>query len=289
MSLKHSALALAYHPLRLGNSALRLFGKRPAGRLRVLIFHDIPLREEARFAAHLRWLNQSWKFIDKARFEAMISGEEAVREDSLLLTFDDGFASNRRIAEKVLNPMGIRGLFFVVSSFAALTEKDDWRGFVARNIYPRMRPEDVPEYSRNMTWDDLAYLLETGHAIGGHTASHARLSQLGPENLQTEIVESADILEMRLGVTIDHFAYTFGDLDSFSKEALGIARSRFRFIHTSLRGENAQGVPPWAIRRDAIQPADSYSLVGALLEGGADRLYRDSISTYESWGNRSCA
>ena len=74
------------------------------------------------------------------------------------------------------------------------------------------------------------------------------------------------------------------DLSSFSSVALKIARSRFPFIYTGLRGKNRKGVHPWAIRRDAVQASDSLSLVGAYLEGGADFLYSRALKTYESWG-----
>lgn len=283
MSLKHHLLASAYHPLKISNSLLRAAVGGRQGRLRVLIYHDIAPQEEARFAAQLRWLARSWNFVDPQRFAEMISGNELVREDSLLLTFDDGFASDRRIAENVLNPMGIRALFFVVSHFAALSGEDDWRGYVARNIWPGIKPDDVPDHRRNMAFDDLAYLLETGHSIGGHTANHARLSQVASENMAAEIAGGADMLEHRLGVKVDHFAYTFGDLASINATALAVARSRFSFIYTGMRGDNSHDVPTWAIRRDAITPADSFSLVGALLEGGADRRYTRNLAEYESW------
>lgn len=285
MSLKHRLLAAAYPNLRLGNALLRYTGARPSGRLRVLIYHDIAPHEEDRFAAHLRWLARSWRFVDPQRFAAMVSGEETVREDNLLLTFDDGFASNRLVAERVLNPMGIRALFFVVSGFAELTADDDRPAFIARNIYPGMDPKAMPDHWRNMTWDELGYLLETGHSVGAHTATHVRLSQVvGADELESEIVGSADVLARRLGVKIEHFAYAFGNLASFSAVALAAARRRFSYIYTGLRGDNAHGVPLWAIRRDAIAPDNPLSLVGAFLEGGADRRYTADLAKYQSWG-----
>ena len=288
MSLKHRLLAAAYQPLKQRNALLRLVSGHHGGRLRVLLYHDIAPTDEARFAAQLRWLSRSWRFITPSDFSAMISGEEAVVEDCLLLTFDDGFASNRQIAETVLNPMGIKALFFIVSEYAVLSDTADWRGFVAQNIYPGLQPENVPAHWRNMRWDDLAYLLETGHSIGAHTAHHARLSQVAPVDLAAEIILSADVLEQKLGINkVEHFAYTFGDLASFSPVALAVARSRFQFIYTGLRGLNASGVAPWAIRRDTMAANDSLSLVGALLEGGADHFYAASLATYESWGQEA--
>jgi hypothetical protein len=94
-------------------------------------------------------------------------------------------------------------------------------------------------------------------------------------------------LEQKLGSKISHFAYTFGDLASFSPAALAVARTRFKFIYTGLRGTNASSMAPWAIRRDAMAPSNSLALMGALLEGGVDWMYARSLAEYESWGNRS--
>jgi hypothetical protein len=94
-------------------------------------------------------------------------------------------------------------------------------------------------------------------------------------------------LERKLGVKVDCFAYTFGNLNSFSQAALSEARHRFPFIFTGMRGDNARGVPPWALRRDAMAAVDSLSLVGALLEGGADLFYSRNLEKYEQWGHRT--
>jgi len=263
---------------------VRRAGGHQGGRLRVLLYHDIAPADEARFAAQLRWLSRSWRFITPSDFAAMISGELPVLEDCLLLSFDDGFASNRRIAETVLNPMGINAVFFVVSEYADLSDTADWRGFIAKYIYPNLMPEDVPDHWQNMTWDDLAYLLETGHSMGGHTAHHKRLSQVAEEELETEIILSADALERKLGTKVEHFSYTFGDLASFSPAALAVARRRFKFIYTGMRGDNARSASHWAIRRDTMAAAYPVALVGVLLEGGADQFYANSLAEYASWG-----
>jgi peptidoglycan/xylan/chitin deacetylase (PgdA/CDA1 family) len=232
----------------------------------------------------LRWLSRSWLFVTPENFAAMLTGAEKVTKDSLLLCFDDGFLSNRLVAERVLNKMGIKALFFVPSEFVALSAESDWQSFIAQNIYPSMKPIDVPDDWKNMNWEDLNYLIETGHTIGAHTARHGLLSQLKDDDLNREIIDSANVLEGELGIKINHFAYSFGNLTSFSPKALSVARSRFDYIYTGLRGNNSGGIPPWAIRRDAILAKDSLSRVGLLLEGAADRRYTSDINVYESWG-----
>lgn len=284
MSLKHKILAAGYYPFRFINVLLRKVGIHKQGRLRVLLYHDITPSDEESFATQLRWLSRSWRFITPDQFTLMIRGEELVTEDCLLLSFDDGFASNRRVAEHILNPMGIKSVFFVVSEFIALSDSSDWRNFAAQNIFPKIPPEEVIPHSRNMSWDDLTYLLDTGHVIGAHTANHARLSEIETDDLIDEIISSADVLAQKLGTQIEHFAYPFGDLASFSPEALAIARRRFGLIYTGLRGNNANGVPSWSIRRDSVTANDPHSLIGVLLEGGADKAYQANLTTYESWG-----
>ena len=136
-----------------------------------------------------------------------------------------------------------------------------------------------------MNVGDLAYLLEEKHSIGAHTKTHARLSELKSEtDLVEEIIGSAGRLESKLGVSIRHFAFPFGNLVSFSPDALAVAHRRFEFIYSAIRGDNLNNTPTWAIRRDAISCSDSLSLVGALLEGGADFLYKRDVKTLESWG-----
>lgn len=293
-SLHHRILAGTYYPLKLAKAIGRPLGLTTPHRLRVLLYHDIAPHDQVRFAAQLRWLASTWTFVTPERFAAMVSGEEPIRGSNLLLTFDDGFSSNRVVAEEVLNPMGIRALFFAVSDFVDLVDRDDARYFIARHIQPGSHADELPAHWCNMGWADLEALLEQGHCIGGHTRTHARLSQIDAEpDLEREIVASADALAQRLGVPIEHFAYTFGDLASFSDKALAVARRRFRFIYSGLRGDNAGDVSPLALRRDASALQDSCfnytvfsnSLLGAFLEGAADFKYDRDIALLSKWSH----
>jgi len=254
------------------------------GKLRVLICHDIPPNEEKRFASLLNWLSQRWNFVSPERFGQMIQGKAPIEGKNLLLTFDDGFASNIRVAEEVLKPMRVRALFFVISDFINIENKNEARLFIAQNIHPGLSVNQLPKHLYNMKWKDLEILLKNGHTIGAHTKTHARLSDRQVYmSMREEIIGSADHLENHLGVEIEHFAFTFGDLASITPEAINVACSRFKYIHTGLRGDNAKDVPTWAVRRDVINLGDSKWLVGTLLEGIADRFYTKSLIKYESW------
>lgn len=287
MSIQHRLLAGTYYPIKLAKSIGSPLGLASPHSLRVLLYHDIAPHDQANFAAQLRWLARYWKFVSSEQFAAMILGEEPIRGRNLLLTFDDGFASNRVVAEEVLNPLGIRALFFAVSDFVDLEDRHEARHFISRNIQPGSRADELPAHLYNMGWSDLEALLEQGHCVGGHTRTHAQLSQINTEpDLEREIIASADTLAQRLGVPIEHFAYTFGDLASFSEKALSVARRRFRFIYSGLRGDNIGGASPFSLRRDAATAKDSMALLGAFLEGVADFHYTQSRDQLSSWVGR---
>ena len=116
LALHHRLLAAAYYPLKGTKIIGRPLGLASRDRLRVLVYHDVAPHELARFTDQLLWLRRSWNFVSPDRFARMVSGAERMRGRNLLLAFDDGFTSNRVVAEEVLNPIGIRALFFVVSA-----------------------------------------------------------------------------------------------------------------------------------------------------------------------------
>lgn len=282
MAFRHNLLALTYPLLRLRTKINRL-KNNSSPRLRVLMYHDISPADSIALDSQLRWLRRKWDFVSADTFGEIVDGKTRLKRDTLLLTFDDGFISNRHVADAVLDPLGIKALFFVVTSFIDLKPNDDWRTFVATNICPGTTPEEHPPWRSNMTWNDLAYLSNHGHAIGAHTVSHKRLSCLSNSEMTREIEASARILKSNLGVEPLHFAYTFGDVASFSSEALLVARRTFKYIHTGIRGDNAARLTPCAIFRDALNARDSNLLVGAILEGGADWRYAKSRARYLSW------
>jgi peptidoglycan/xylan/chitin deacetylase (PgdA/CDA1 family) len=282
--IHHQVLASSYYPLKFAKAIGRAMRLCSPNRLRVLLYHDIAPHEQAHFAAQLRRLLLSWNFVTPERFAAMVSGAEPIRGPNLLLTFDDGFASNRTVVEQVLNPMGIKAVFFVVSDFVDIKDPVDALSFITKHICPGRATQSIPKHWRNMVWDDLNYLLDAGHTIGAHTLTHARLSELTQAiEMEDEIVESANVLERNLGVKIEHFAHPFGNLASISPATLSVAQKRFRFIYSGLRGDNAGGVSPFALRRDAVTAQDSMALLGAFLEGCADFHYARFRTQLNTW------
>jgi len=291
MSYKRKIISLLYYPFRVFKKIKSLFSDKNKTCVRVLLFHDIPLNEKDSFKEKILFLSKRWKFISAETFAKYLKGKLNLSGNNLLLSFDDGFSSNRIVAEEILNPLGIKAIFFVVTDFIKLISLEDQRKFIKERLYPEWRKHPLPENFHEMgslSYADLKFLLQTGHTIGSHTASHPDLSKLSSEEeLIKEVIESAKELEKKLSIKIDHFSYSFGNISFFSKKALNIAKSHFQFVHTGMRGNNFKRMNSWAIRRDAIDMKDSLNLMGSFLEGVADFRYVSSLEKYESWASDS--
>lgn len=264
----------------------------PSDRLRVLTFHDIPESQMLFFESQILTLKKTWTIITPAKFEKMISGLEPIKGNNILITFDDGLLSNRKIAELVLNPLKIKAIFFVISDFVKIDNRSEARQFIAKNIMPGIKINDIPINWSNMQWNDLSALLEQGHTIGSHSRTHARLSDLrSSDELISEIVNSSIDISHKLGNVVNHFSFPFGNFESISKKAFKIASHNYKFIHTGMRGNNRQSLLPQVVRRDAAGKQDDnneYSifeneLLDSILLGTIDFRYKKSLKELESW------
>ena len=236
----------------------------------------------------LRWLSKEWDFISPVEFSEILEKKE-VTGKKILLTFDDGFISDYYFSKEILNPMGIRALHFIITDFMKIEDNVKSKHFLEYNLYPKWKGELIPNHRDeliNMRLKHLKFLISIGHEIGSHTKSHQRLSNIKSNmDLKSEIIDGADELETMIDNKINHFAFTFGDLESFSKRALDIAKTRFKYIYTGLRGNNAINPNNFSIKRDSIGFNYTKRLIGSFLYGASDLLYKEKFKIYNKWKN----
>jgi peptidoglycan/xylan/chitin deacetylase (PgdA/CDA1 family) len=136
-------------------------------------------------------------FLRRSGIEALTLDQVLAGRRGVALTFDDGFKDCMAYALPTLRALSFPAAFFIVAGRVGGT--DTW-----------MRSTPMPE-ERLMDWDDLRRLLEAGMTIGSHSTTHAVLTE-------EEVHESKRILEDRLGIRVDHFAYPRGEHDPRSVE-----------------------------------------------------------------------
>jgi peptidoglycan/xylan/chitin deacetylase (PgdA/CDA1 family) len=124
---------------------------------------------------------------------------------SLVVTFDDGYASTMRAAP-ILASFGYPGTVFVVTDFVDSGRSLSWPG-----IDDLEREEGEPELA-SMSWADAAELTAAGWEIGSHTMTHPLLTLVDGEGLRDELEGSRKTIEGHLGACTS-LAYPYGIAD----------------------------------------------------------------------------
>jgi peptidoglycan/xylan/chitin deacetylase (PgdA/CDA1 family) len=148
-----------------------------------------------------------------ATFEAV--ADEPPAERTLVVTFDDAFASVGRLAAPILKRLGLPASLYVVTDHPGQPERPmSWDG-----IDQWLGTEHEHEL-RPLSWDGIGELAEAGWEVGSHTRSHPRLTQVpGGADLSQELEGSRTTLENRTGRPCRTLAYPYGDHDERVVEA----------------------------------------------------------------------
>ena len=255
-------------------SLLRAVAGTP--RLKALVYHDVPTDRLAALRAQVALLARHYDLVAPDDFMAMLRAERSPERTSVLLTFDDGYASQATAAREVLEPLGIRALFFVTTGFVDAEGPTEQAAFLRDHLLRDVpSPEVLPGHLKPMSWGDVAALSAAGHAIGAHSAGHRRLSQVrSQEELSAETIGSGDALAERLGHPVDYFAYPFGTIGSIDLRAMDLIKQRYAACFSAVRGSNASGTSPYAILRDPVSLDDSIGSVRFVVEDGLGIFYR---------------
>jgi peptidoglycan/xylan/chitin deacetylase (PgdA/CDA1 family) len=241
--------------------------------IRVFVYHDVATDELLKMKKQIVEIAKTRRIITPDEFEKICSTRAELSENLALLTFDDGFESNFMAAQQILNPMEIKAIFFVVLDFMKLTDEKSMEMFIRNRINRDTSKRKCITSNRCMSLEQVTTLIDQGHEVGSHTFSHPVLSEItNVKELNYEIVGSGEELERILRKNIKHFAFTFGNIESISANALYIAR-RYQFVHTSLRGAN-QIQESRVIYRETIHPWNTIQFVRGCSYGCLDWQYK---------------
>lgn len=209
-------------------------------RFPVLMYHNvhpdtsvISISPET-FVQQIEWLDtRGYKAIGLSYLiEHLRTGKE-ISENSIFLTFDDGYASLHKYVFPLLRNYGFSATIFLVSGYCG--RDNDWPGQLS-NI-PRMPLLD---------WDQIQEMDRQGIEFGAHTTSHPMLDELNPDEIKDEIRGSKEFIEKRLGHKIISFAYPYG---RFNKKVKTIVEGEYRGACSTLVGLANSSSDPFVIER----------------------------------------
>jgi peptidoglycan/xylan/chitin deacetylase (PgdA/CDA1 family) len=155
------------------------------------------------------------KIVGRAnRFSASLVRTRTVRmvneRPIVSFTFDDFPKSAVRNGAAILERHGVAGTYYLCRSLNGVSTYYDL--------------------------SDLRRLLDNGHEIGCHTASHLHAAQVARSRLVGDIEANARFLREKFGdVRMSTFAFPFGDMDLPSKLTL---QQRFAACRSNLPGVN---------------------------------------------------
>ncbi len=259
---------------KLKHQHLKYFGVN--GGILPIILHNVSSYDFNACEKLLTTLKKSYSFIDPKDFAEYINSSNRISGVQLMLTFDDGFYSSKLVAEKILEPLDIKAVYFVTTEFIDERHSKSIRKFIKKQLFDgALISDSVIDEMKPMSWEDVEWLMERGHMIGSHTCSHSRLSSIkNTQKLEYEIIVSAEKITEKLGCSVDFFAFPFGDIHSISPVALSMAGKKYKFVFSGIRGKNSHNTNRLTIRREAVSLKDSLSYNCFVAAGGLSFYYR---------------
>lgn len=114
----------------------------------------------------------------------------------------------------------------------------------------RQAEDELPHETRLMGWDELREVQAAGIDVGGHTASHAVLPLLPPDEARREVEGCRDAIRDRLGRAPRMFAYPNGYHTPAVRRL--VAAAGFEGAVTTEDHENVRGGDPYRLRRKML-------------------------------------
>ena len=194
-----------------------LLGSRACGRLGILMYHRVSPRiaklpaplyniQPRSFAAQLEGLaRRGFQFTSLQTALAAASRQECLPAKTVVLTFDDGFASVYTHAWPVLKRMGIPATVFVSTAYL---DSDEPFPFDA---WGTAHKDQAPSDSyRPLSTDECREMMDSGLVeIGAHTHTHQDFHGR-PESFRKDLLQSVQIVSERFGLDEVPFAFPYG-------------------------------------------------------------------------------
>ncbi|MDD5669713.1 MAG: polysaccharide deacetylase family protein [Candidatus Omnitrophica bacterium] len=136
-----------------------------------------------KFKKQMDFLRNNFTIAKNSSLSLALSSLEK-KKNTVVITLDDGDATNYKYALPILEEFGLKAYFFIIAEF------------VGRDGY--------------MNWPQIKELHDKGHIIGSHGITHKILEGMTEKDLRNEIIESRRILETALKMPIEYFSVPRG-------------------------------------------------------------------------------
>lgn len=220
------------------------------------------------FEEHMEILANGFSVIALEDFYQCLVSQRQPPPRSVVITFDDGYASVFQHAFPVLRRYGFPATIFQSVQFTEEQRLFQWDEQTFGD-----RPE-LFEHLRGLSWEEIGLMCASGLiTMGSHTMSHPHLGRLSPEEIRYEVGESKRLLEQHTGREVTFFAFPggikrYGDISDTAIDLL--IESGYKLACTSAVGRNTIQENHYNIKRIGIGRRDTAPLFRAKLSGAYD-------------------
>jgi peptidoglycan/xylan/chitin deacetylase (PgdA/CDA1 family) len=190
----------------------------------ILCYHAVSEKFPASLSVSPRALADQLRTLVRRGYQgATFSGalEESREDKTLVVTFDDAYASVVRLGFPILSELGLPATVFAPTAYIGTERPMLWNG-IDRWHHTAHEAELTP-----CSWPELQTLVDAGWEVGSHTRTHPRLPELTDAELADELRGSRRDCEQRLGVPCRSFAYPYGAVDQ--RVAAAVAAAGYEF------------------------------------------------------------
>ena len=169
----------------------------------IVMYHDPP----ANLDEQLHYLvSHGYSSVDMDQVAAALAGGPALPAKPVVITFDDGFASQWN-ALPLLEHYRLKATFYIIDGGAGSA----WHIGANRRLPD---PQGGPGY---LNWDQIRQIDQNPlFTIGSHTVDHLELAKQSEVTQRFEIIEGKKQLEQQIGHPVRTFAYPYGAFNGTS-------------------------------------------------------------------------
>lgn len=178
-----------------------------------------------RFRKLLHELHKTCDFVNIEDAVRMIVKKECVKRPTIAFTFDDGWRDCYTQIAPQLEKFGVNAMFFINPNFANAADNNDWNYIENFTVNTTKSPGKHP-----MTWTQIKELKERGFLFGAHTLDHYCINDDNFEELEHQIGDCKTMIEEKLGVACEYFAFPYGRLEHANPKSIDIACKYYKYV-----------------------------------------------------------
>ena len=212
------------------------------------------------FTKHLKYLrDHNYSVVNLTDIRKLFCSDSRSISRPVVITFDDGYQDFYIEAFPILQKYNFPATVFLPT------------GFIDNNGLKLKQRE-------HLHWSEVRTLFRDGITFGSHTVTHPQLNTLKEDEIEHEIKRSKEMIEDKLGQSINTFSYPFKFPEANGRfvRLLRNLLQKYAYTHgVSTRiGTTAKNDDSYFMKRVPINSLDDLSFFKAKLEGGYDWLHK---------------